>query len=84
MIITPTFYRVFRIIEKGKQDKVKTFFYDNKGELLCSGEFYNLSPEEFDDLKNFLDCLIKINNTNETSLVFGIVELQHLLEKWSK
>lgn len=84
MTIAPTTYRLFKIIEKGKKSKTKAFFYDEKGLLICSGEFDNLSPEEFDELKKFLDYLIQINNSKQTPFVIGIMELQILLKKWSE
>ena len=84
MIITPTNYRLFRVIEKGKGDKTKAFFYDERGLLICSGEFDNLSPEEYEELEKFLDYLILINNSKQTPFVVGIMELQNLLKKWSE
>ena len=84
MIIAPTNYRLFRVIEKGKGDKTKAFFYDERGQLICSGEFDNLSPEGFDELKKFLDYLILINNSKQTPFVIGVIELQNLLKKWSE
>ena len=80
MNIFPKFYRIFRVIENTGRQKAILCFYNEKG-LIYLGEIDNFSPKQFDELKYVLDCLIKINNSNNTPLVFGIQEIQNLVKE---
>lgn len=77
-MIYPDEFRLFNVIEN-KQCYAKIYLY-YKSECIFSGKIQNISPERFNRLKSLLEELIKINNS-EKSLIFGIVEVQNLIEK---
>ncbi len=77
-MIYPDDFRLFKIIED-KKCYTKIYLY-YKSECLFSGKIQNITPERFNRLKSCLEELIKINNS-EKSLIFGIVEVQNLIEK---
>ena len=77
-MIYPDDFRIFKIIENKKQ-YAEIFLY-RKSNCIFSGEIQNVSPEKFERLNIFLEELIRINNSSEISLKFGIIEVQDFLE----
>jgi len=82
-MIYPDDFRIFRIIENEEQH-AKIFLY-RKSDCIYSGKIQNISPEKFERLEIFLEELVRINNSSEFSIKFGITEVQDLLEgfKWT-
>ena len=83
MNIFPTSYRLFGVIENTNRIKAKIYFYNEEG-LIEKGEIKNLSPKEFDHLRKIVDDQIKINNSDATPFVVGIIDLQYLIKEQLK
>lgn len=77
-MIYPDDFRLFKIIED-KKCYAKIYLY-YKSERIFSGKIQNITPERFNRLESCLEEIIKINNSKK-SLIFGIVEVQNIIEK---
>lgn len=77
-MIYPNEYRLFKVIKNNRTDAKIYLYY--KSICIFKGEIKNISPEKFERLKIFLEELVRINNSSEISLKFGIIDVQDLLE----
>lgn len=77
-MIYPDSFQLFEVIEN-KTHYAKIYLY-NESKHIFSGKIQDITPERFERLNRLLEELIKINNS-DGSLIFGIVEIQELMEE---
>lgn len=82
-MIFPNFYRLFRDIKKDGTINVTFVLYHNE-RLIFTGEIKDIAPANLEDLEIFLNELMRINNSQEFPLKFGIYEISIMLEEYKK